>query len=461
MWTRTGTVLSVSSRATVTACDRLGLDTDALLAAAGVSREVLDDPDGRLEAAKVSALWAKAYELSGDPVLSLHAAEACPIGAYKVIDYMGYNSATVGEAFRYPARYFWLINTAIRLPIDESGDPVTFDVEDDHGPSGVSRFYAEYCLAAFVIHVRGTTGVDFPVERVTFVHRRPADIREHERIFGCPVEFETGHNRLYVSRAAWESRTTRAQPGALHVLSQHADMLLEKLPRGPDLVERLRKAIGSRLRGGDSSLESVAHELGLSARGACSDISGSWASPTRRSPTRFARPPRGSTSSSPTSPSPRWPTCSASRTRAPSTAHSSAGPGTRRRGRVATVAARRDGRRRRTPRSRRSARPAHGPEALAHGRCDLRPDQLDRAHQLLVRQRRGVHLERDPREAAEHVAVVHDLLRHLVRIADHERARGAQLRLEVAARHRAPAALLPDVAHGLREPGEVLVRRLL
>ena len=266
MWTRTGTVLTVSSRATVTACDRLGLDTDALLAAAGVSREVLDDPDGRLEAAKVSALWAKAYELSGDPVLSLHAAEACPIGAYKVIDYMGYNSATVGEAFRYPARYFWLINTAIRLPIDESGDPVTFDVEDDHGPSGVSRFYAEYCLAAFVIHVRGTTGVDFPVERVTFVHRRPADMREHERIFGCPVEFETGHNRLYVSRAAWESRTTRAQPGALHVLSQHADMLLEKLPRGPDLVERLRKAIGSRLRGGDSSLESVAHELGLSAR---------------------------------------------------------------------------------------------------------------------------------------------------------------------------------------------------
>ena len=53
-------------------------------------------------------------------MLSLHAAEACPIGAYKVIDYMGANARDVGEAFRHTARYFKLINTAVRLPIDET-----------------------------------------------------------------------------------------------------------------------------------------------------------------------------------------------------------------------------------------------------------------------------------------------------------------------------------------------------
>ncbi len=140
MWTRAGTVLSVSSRAMITACERLGVDTDALLRAAGVSRTTLDDPDARLDARQVSTLWTKAYELTGDPVLSLHAAEACPIGAYKVIDYMGANAATVGEAFLYPSRYFKLINTAIRLPIDESGDPVTFDVVDESGGAPESTF---------------------------------------------------------------------------------------------------------------------------------------------------------------------------------------------------------------------------------------------------------------------------------------------------------------------------------
>ena len=266
MWPQSGTVLSVSSRAMLTACERLGLDIAALLRSVGIARETIDDPDARLDAAKVGALWAKAYELSGDPVLSLHAAEACPIGAYKVIDFMGANAATVGEAFRYSSRYFPLINTAIRLPIDESGDPVTFDVVDETGPRGVTRPYAEYCFAAFLLHVRGVTGVPFPVEQLTFVHAAPADIREHTRVFGCPVRFEAAHNRMCIAREAWETPTKDANPGVLHVLQEHADLLLAKLPKGPDLVERTRKAIGERLRGGDSSLEGVARELGMSER---------------------------------------------------------------------------------------------------------------------------------------------------------------------------------------------------
>jgi AraC-like DNA-binding protein len=232
----------------------------------GISRETLDDPDARLDASRVGALWARAYEQSGDPVLSLHAAEACPLGAYKVIDFMGANAATVGEAFRYAARYFPLINTAIRLPIDESADPVTFDIVDETGPEGVTRPYAEYCFAAFLLHVRGDTGVNFPIRSLSFVHAKPTDIREHERIFGCPIRFAAQHNRMCIDRAAWETPNTGANPGVLRVLSEHADLLLERLPKGPDLVERTRKAIGERLRGGDSSLEHVARELGTSAR---------------------------------------------------------------------------------------------------------------------------------------------------------------------------------------------------
>jgi len=266
MWTRTGSVLTVSSRALVEACRRLGVDTGALLRDAGIPARTLEDPDARLDPAKVSALWARAYERTGDPVLSLHAAEACPFGAYKVIDFMAASATSVGEAFCCAARYFPLVNTAIRLPIDDSGDPVTFDVEDESGPGGVSRPYAEYCLAAFLLHVRTATGVAFPVQEVTFVHRTPPDLREHERVFGCPVRFESAHNRMAIAREAWRSPASRGQAGVLEVLCEHANLLLERLPRGPDLVDRTRRAIGERLRGGDPSLESVARALGTSAR---------------------------------------------------------------------------------------------------------------------------------------------------------------------------------------------------
>ena len=266
MWSRTGTVLTVSSRAMVAACERLGIDTDALLRATGVDRRTLEDPDARLDATRVSALWTKAYELSGDPVLSLHAAEVCPLGAYKVIDYMAANAATVGEAFRCASRYFWLVNTAVRLPIDESGDPVSFDVVAESGPTGVSRAYAEYCFAAFLLHERAATGVNFPLQRITFVHESPADVSEHERIFGCPVKFEASHNRMSIARADWERPTSGGHPGVLQLLTDHAELLVQKLPRAPELVERTRRVIGERLRGGDSSIEGVARELGTSVR---------------------------------------------------------------------------------------------------------------------------------------------------------------------------------------------------
>ena len=254
MWPRDGTVLTVSSRALVDACERLSLDADAMLAAAGISRETLADPDARLQNREAGALWAKAYELSRDPVLSLHVAEACPVGAYKVIDYMGANARTVGESFRYSARYFPLINTAVRLLVDEARDPVTFDVVGERSGAPVSR--------VFVLHVRAGTGVPFPLRRVTFTHSLPPDIREHERIFGCPVIFGAEHNRLAIDRSAWETPSVAPYSGVLSVLIEHADHLLSKLPRGPDLVERARRAMGQRLRGSEPTLKNVARELG-------------------------------------------------------------------------------------------------------------------------------------------------------------------------------------------------------
>jgi len=266
MWPHQGTVLTVSSRALIQACERLGIDTEAMLRAAGLRRELLQDPDGRLRNTDVGALWAKAYQLSGDPVLSLHVAEACPLGAYKVIDYLASCARTVGEAFRYAARYFPLINTAVRLAIDDAGDPVTFDVVGEGDGTAVSRPYAEYCLAVFVLHVQEGTGVPIGLRRVTFTHPPPPDLQEHERVFGCPVEFGAAHNRLLLDRAAWDTPGSRAYSGVLGVLVEHADLLLSRLPRGPDLVEAARRAIGGRLRGGDPSLEGVARELGLSGR---------------------------------------------------------------------------------------------------------------------------------------------------------------------------------------------------
>ncbi len=268
MWPREGTVLTAPSRALVDACARLGIDTETLLRSVGIERGRLEDPDARLKNSEASALWVKAYELSGDPVLSLHVAEACPLGSYKVIDYLASSARTVGDAFRYATHYFKIIQTSpsVRLDIDDSGEPVVFQLAGVTGPDDVSRPYAEYCLSIFLLHVRAGTRCPVPVRHVTFTHRWPPDTSEHERVFGCAVRFEAEHNRLYIDRAAWEAPSLGAHSGVLRVLADHAELLLEKLPRRPDLIERTRRAIQERLCCGDPSVSAVARELGMSER---------------------------------------------------------------------------------------------------------------------------------------------------------------------------------------------------
>ncbi len=261
-----GTVLTVSSRALLDSCERLGLDTAALLATAGIERAVVDDPDARLPREKVSALWQGAYAASRDPDLALHAAETLRFGAYRVVDYLAGAAATVGIAMEQVSAYFPVINSVVRLPITTAGDEVRMGVASPDDPGALSRPYVEYVLAAVFLRVREATGVQFPLRGIDIAFPAPASSAEHERIFGCPVRFATAESAMRVARDVWDTPSKRADPDLFGVLADHARILGEKVPTEAAAVVDVRRAIVAQLRGGAPSLESVSKQLAMSPR---------------------------------------------------------------------------------------------------------------------------------------------------------------------------------------------------
>src|SRR5205807_8709969 len=85
----------------------------------------------------------------------------------------------------------------------------------------------------------------------------------------------------------------------------------------------------------------------------------------------------------------------------------------------------------------------------------------DRPHEVRMRQGGGIHHEGNAGETSERFAVSHDLLDDLFRAADEERAGRPELRTELRAADRPPAALLPHLADRAGIPWEQLVRGLL
>lgn len=261
-----GSVLTVSSRALLDACARLGLDVTRILAAAKLDVPTLQDPDARIPVEQVEALWRTAYDLSNDPNLALHAIEVLPFGAYRVIDFLAASAPTVGAAFGKVSDYFPLINEVVSLPYVVGEHQVTFAVEAPSRPSVITRPYAEYTLAAVFLRTRMATNLAYPLVRVEFSHPRPADTSEHERIFECPVRFDAETCRLVIARDVWDTPRAGSNATLFSVLDAHARMLLDQRPAPSGIVSRVCEAIQAELRGGNPGLETIARQLAMSPR---------------------------------------------------------------------------------------------------------------------------------------------------------------------------------------------------
>lgn len=264
----------------IEACARLGLDTAQILEAAGLAVETLHDPDARLPVEQAEALWRKAYQLSGDPNLALHAIEGLPFGSYRVIDFLASSAPTIGAALAKVSDYFPIVHDVVRLPYAVGDRDVTFAAEAPLRPATITRPYAEYVLAAVFLRARIATNQRFPLMRVEFSHPRPADIGEHERIFECEVRFDAARCQMVIARDVWDMARAGGNPDLFSVLDTHARMLLSRRPAGPgpaaagpdpaagepEIVLRVRDGIDAELRGGDPALDAVARRLAMSPR---------------------------------------------------------------------------------------------------------------------------------------------------------------------------------------------------
>lgn len=260
------TVLSVSTRALLRACERLGLDAAALLAAAGLQRADVDDPDARIPADRFDRVWQEAYARAGDPELALHAAEAVPPGGYKVIDFLSASAATLGAGIRRVAEVFPIVDPRVAIDIDDEGERVRFALRLAAGRGAPPPPRQTYILAAFVLRTRAATGLAWAPDAVELAFAPPPARDEYARVFGGRVVFDRAQACMLIARATWDAPVVSANPHLYELLGDYARRILHELPRPPGLRERVAEAVEAELRGGAATLEQVARRLGIGPR---------------------------------------------------------------------------------------------------------------------------------------------------------------------------------------------------
>ena len=260
------TVLSVATRAVVDACAQLGLNTQEILKSAGLSQALIADANERIAAEAADCVWARAFEVANDPHLALHAAEALPFGAYKVLDFIVANAPTIGEGLTRVLHYFPIVDPRADLTISEQSGTMTIIMESAQGAlPGPAQ---EFTFAALVLRSRACADIAWPLQHVRFSMESPNNSDEHGRIFGCPIRFGQTSAQLVVSRETWDLPVRGSDSALFGVLEEHASRLLDELASAqpPTLLDKVRGVLREELRGGDVRALHVAKRLGFGER---------------------------------------------------------------------------------------------------------------------------------------------------------------------------------------------------
>lgn len=205
--------------------------------------------------------------LCRDPHLGLHLGERFRLGTYHIYGMILMSCQNFAEAFRQTIRYESLAHDLGRSLLLKQHNTTEYQWHS-HFPDA-SRHLVESVFAGIRTFGHWFAATRLPEVPVCFSHAAPADISEHQRIFGNQVQFAAGRNSASLPDDLLHWPVPNADPGMYPVLQQHAEFLLQqKLSQRqqPLLLTQVSQKIAQHLSQDSARVAVIAAELGLSAR---------------------------------------------------------------------------------------------------------------------------------------------------------------------------------------------------
>lgn len=250
--------------------ERHGVASAALLERAQLSPQLLAQRDQRIAASTYLELLGLGVQLSGDDCLGLHLGEAVRPGYYGVLGYLIMSCATLADALHRQARYAALVGNLGRVDLADEPPREGLEPQVAHSWQPLlaqqQRQLSEETLAAWVTFGHWISGLDVPPSEVRFQHAAPADTREHQRIFRCPVLFDQADNALVFPKRLLSTPLGQADAQVRLMLDAYADRLLGEIQQGHSVLDRARLELARQLPEAGADLGLIAARLALSPR---------------------------------------------------------------------------------------------------------------------------------------------------------------------------------------------------
>ena len=243
-----------------------GAEMSILTARSGIDPHDLEDLDNRIPFASYVALVRAAKALTQDPALPMRYAEASDMSEFSIVGLLANASETMADAMAQLNRYGQLvvevdIGAAGRFAMQQwQGGAWMVDTRPD--PNAFPEL-TESTFARMVCGPRRFLPKPYALE-VHVTHAEPAHKAEYDRIFQCPVVFESHWNAIRIDVAMTHERVALQPRYVFGVLSERADALLKSLQSSKTFKGRVESLLMPILHTGEASIDKVAGQMAMS-----------------------------------------------------------------------------------------------------------------------------------------------------------------------------------------------------
>ncbi len=240
-----------------------GHSAAGLLARIGVTREVLEDPDGLIPLASFVSFFEDAAELVRNPHFGLHAGRLSGSDSLGPLSFLFLSAPDLRTAFTSFTRHLATMQQASRNHFADEGGWATFSYGVLDQSLTRRRQDAEYSIGAMVSLARQFTGGEIELREVRFEHERVGDYARYRDFFGCDVFFEQDCNAIAMDGRYLDARGRVLSPSLHPILEEHLQRLAGR-GTAASLAEQVRAMIEQAPLDAPPDLAEAARRLDLS-----------------------------------------------------------------------------------------------------------------------------------------------------------------------------------------------------
>lgn len=261
----TSTVLTAWTGTLLRALEAREIDAAALARGAGITPEMLEDPDRRIPLHLSIALWRAAVEAVGDDGFGIEVSKSVRPGSFHALGQAFLASPTLRAGLERAARFSRVTSDVAVVSTSFEGSDLCFTIGWQEGAERPAWESVDAILSSLVRTARYLLDRSVSPTRLELERPPPHDVDRFRTFYGCPIAFDAPRTMIAFDRKVVERPVAGGNERIASVSEQAIDAHIAALAP-PTVAEQVGQVLADAILAGEPDVRAVAAELAMSPR---------------------------------------------------------------------------------------------------------------------------------------------------------------------------------------------------